>query len=120
MPSSQNPARQATNHCDEPVPARAAERAGPVYPSKTVTSETAREVVLYSGPGCGLCEAARHALEQLSSTYAFRLREIDIHSDPALERRWLIAIPVIEVDGNVVTQAPVDLDAVVNALHSVS
>jgi glutaredoxin len=82
-----------------------------------VTIETTHEVVLYSGPGCGLCEAARRALEQMATRVAFRLREIDIHSDPALARRWLLEIPVIEVDGAVVTQAPIDLDKVVRALQ---
>ena len=75
------------------------------------------EVVLYSGAGCGLCEAARRALEQLSTRHAFRLREIDIHSNPLLAKRWLFEIPVIEVNGEVVTRAPIDLDAVVGALR---
>jgi len=81
-------------------------------------STTLTEVVLYSGPGCGLCEAARRNLEQLAVQHAFALREIDIHTDPALARRWLLEIPVIEVNGVVVTRAPVDLDAVVRAIHS--
>lgn len=82
------------------------------------------QVVLYSRPGCHLCEEARRALEAMrtalpSSTpsampasMAFSLREVDIESDPALERRFMLEIPVIEVDGEVVTQAPVDLDVV--------
>jgi len=82
-----------------------------------VTAESPLEVVLYSGPGCGLCEAARRGLEQLADRHGFRLREIDIHSDPMLERRWLLEIPVIEIDGAVVTQAPIDLGAVVRALQ---
>ncbi|MDP6605098.1 MAG: glutaredoxin family protein [Dehalococcoidia bacterium] len=79
------------------------------------------EVVLYSRPGCHLCDDARRALEQLQrepgGEPAFELREVDIESDPALERRFMIEIPVIEVDGNVVTQAPVDLRAVRAALE---
>jgi glutaredoxin len=82
-----------------------------------VTIAPTREVVLYSGPGCGLCEAARRALEQLATRHTFRFREIDIHSDPVLARRWLLEIPVIEVDGEVVTRAPIDLDAVIGALR---
>jgi glutaredoxin len=75
------------------------------------------DVVLYSGPGCGLCAKARRALDELAERVPFRLREIDIHSDPLLARRWLLEIPVIAVDGDVVTQAPIDLDAVVEALR---
>jgi glutaredoxin len=75
------------------------------------------EVVLYSGPGCGLCAAARRGLERIAERYPFSLREVDIHTDPALARRWLLEIPVIAVDGEVVTKAPVDLDAVVTAVR---
>ena len=77
-----------------------------------------REVVLYGAPGCHLCEAARAGLLRLAERGAFTLREVDIHSDPHLERRWLFEIPVIEVNGRVVTQAPVDLDAVRRAIDS--
>ena len=74
------------------------------------------EVVLYGAPGCHLCEAAAAALEALRRTHEFDLREVDIHTDPDLERRYLIEIPVIEVDGAVVTQAPVDIEAVASVL----
>lgn len=76
------------------------------------------EVVLYGAPGCHLCEEARRGLELLLRGTSFVLREVDIHSDPTLERRWVFEIPVIEVDGAVVTQAPVDLDAVRRALRA--
>lgn len=75
------------------------------------------EVVLYSRPGCHLCEEAAAALEALRHRYSFAFREVDIQSDPELERRFLLEIPVIEVDGAVVTQAPVDMRAVALALR---
>jgi glutaredoxin len=88
----------------------------------TLGSTSSRhDVVLYSRPGCHLCDDARRALEQLQREpgveAAFELREVDIESDPVLERRFMIEIPVIEVDGEVVTQAPVDLRAVRAALE---
>ncbi|MSP22639.1 MAG: glutaredoxin family protein [Dehalococcoidia bacterium] len=73
---------------------------------------TAHEVVLYGAPGCHLCAEARRGLQLLAVSTPFVFREVDIHSDPELERRWLFEIPVIEVDGRVVTQAPVDVEAV--------
>jgi len=75
-------------------------------------------VTLYSAPGCHLCEAARAGLERLITRLDFELVEVDIHSDATLERRWLFEIPVIEVDGAVVAQAPVDLDAVRRAVEA--
>jgi glutaredoxin len=76
-----------------------------------------RQVVLYNRPGCHLCDDAWQALDELQVTLPFSLREVDIESDPELERRFMLEIPVIEVDGTVVTQAPVDLDAVAAALR---
>jgi glutaredoxin len=75
-------------------------------------------VVLYGAPGCHLCEEARLGLQRLAVRTPFMFREVDIHSDPELERKWVFEIPVIEVDGRVVTQAPVDLDAVQQALQA--
>ena len=74
------------------------------------------EVVLYTRAGCHLCEQAARALRALGRTQRFKLREVDIESDPALERRFMLEIPVVEVDGAVVTHAPVDLEAVRAAL----
>ena len=79
-------------------------------------NEPAHEVVLYSAPGCHLCEQAAHALETLRRARRFALREVDIHSDPELERRYLLEIPVIEVDGAIVTSAPIDINRVRLAL----
>jgi hypothetical protein len=82
-----------------------------------VTS-TAPVVTLYGAPGCHLCEEAHAGLERLRAVRRFELREVDIHSDAELAKRWLYEIPVIEVDGLLVTQAPVDLRAVERALQS--
>ncbi len=75
-------------------------------------------MILYGAPGCHLCEEARRGLQQLATRMPFVFREVDIHSNPDLERRWVFEIPVIEVDGTVVTQAPVDLELVRRALRS--
>jgi glutaredoxin len=60
-------------------------------------------VVLYSKPGCHLCEDARSALaavlaqRQAAGDPAPPLVERDITSDPAWEREFFLTIPVIEV-----------------------
>lgn len=73
-------------------------------------------VVLYGAPGCHLCEDAASALRALQRARAFDLVEVDIHDDPEIEKRYLLEIPVIEVDGVVVTQAPVEIDRVREAV----
>jgi glutaredoxin len=57
------------------------------------------EVVLYSRPGCHLCEVARDVIEGVRAEVSFDLREVDVGSDDALEREYGIRIPVVVVDG---------------------
>lgn len=67
------------------------------------------EVVVYSRPGCHICERAVEAIVALRSAgYAFELREIDIESDERLLRLHLERIPVVEVDGEFVSELVLD------------
>ena len=75
-----------------------------------------REVVLYGAEGCGLCADAARALEALRSAHPFLLRQVDIRTDPELERRYLIEIPVVAVDGVEVARGTIDFLAVRAAL----
>ena len=70
------------------------------------------EVVLYHAPGCHLCDVARASLLELQRELPFELRDIDIHSDPVLEKKWLYEYPVIEVNGAVVTLGQVSISRV--------
>ena len=56
-------------------------------------------VVLYSRPGCGLCDRAREVLEAARARTAFVLEEVDVESDDALELEYGVRIPVVTVDG---------------------
>ncbi len=56
-------------------------------------------IILYSKPGCCLCDQAREYLEDLASERELELREIDIRRDPDLFERYRYRIPVIAVDG---------------------
>jgi glutaredoxin len=63
------------------------------------------DVVLYSRPGCHLCEDARASLDRLLAERGTRglpvprLVEMDIESDEALHRRYALTIPVIAIGG---------------------
>lgn len=56
-------------------------------------------VVLYSRPGCGLCDRAREVLEAQRARTPFELTEIDVTGDDQLELEFGIRIPVVSVDG---------------------
>jgi uncharacterized membrane protein len=64
-------------------------------------------VTLYTRKECHLCDQAKADLESLQATYPHRLVEIDIDSDPILQKAYLVEIPVIEV-GPYVLKAPFD------------
>ncbi len=67
------------------------------------------EIVVYSRPECHLCEEAVAAIVALHGEgYRFSLHEIDIESDELLLRRHLEKIPVVEVDGVVVSELVLD------------
>jgi glutaredoxin len=65
-------------------------------------------VVLYSRPGCGLCDRAREVLEAQRARTPFELTDIDISGDDALELEFGIRIPVVSVDGRERFEVEVD------------
>ena len=66
-------------------------------------------VTVYSRPGCHLCEEALDEIVALHGEgYRFELLEVDIESDELLLRRMLERIPVVEVDGVVVSELSLD------------
>ena len=58
-----------------------------------------RNVVLYSRPGCHLCDVAREAIDAVRVRRPFAFEEIDIQGDDDLEREYGIRIPVVTIDG---------------------
>jgi glutaredoxin len=77
-------------------------------------------VTVYSRPGCHLCEQALEGIVALHSDgYRFSLREVDIESDELLLRRMLERIPVVEINGEVVSELALDRDSVRARLDTV-
>lgn len=78
------------------------------------------DVVVYSRPGCHLCEEAIAGLVSLHEEgYRFALHEIDIESDELLLRRFLERIPVVEIDGMPASELVLDRAAVRARLDTV-
>jgi glutaredoxin len=78
------------------------------------------QVVIYSRPGCHLCEQAlEEILELRSQGVRFELREIDIDSDDELLKRYLERIPVVAVDGEQVSELFLDRGALLARLDTV-
>ncbi len=78
-----------------------------------------RTVRLYERPDCHLCDEARARLEELRDDgVGFELEEIDIESDDELMKRFLERIPVIELDGEIVSELFLDAGALREKLRS--
>ena len=55
-------------------------------------------VIIYSRPGCHLCDEAKQAIEAAQCPDEYTLAEINIESDPDLLRRYKYDIPVITIN----------------------
>ncbi|MDQ6835841.1 MAG: glutaredoxin family protein [Actinomycetota bacterium] len=57
------------------------------------------QVVLFSRPGCCLCDEAREVLMSVRRQQPFQFSERDIDQDESLLRAYLERIPVVTIDG---------------------
>ena len=73
-------------------------------------------VVLYTRPGCHLCEVARAVVETVTAQAGEAHREVDVRSDPELLAEHGARLPVVEVDGREVAHFRVDPDRLRAAL----
>jgi len=63
-------------------------------------------LTIYSKPGCHLCDDMKAIVDRVVGTSALRItvEEIDITTDPDLEARYGLEIPVLLVDGKKVAK----------------
>jgi glutaredoxin len=79
-----------------------------------------RRVIVYTRPGCHLCERAVMEIVALRGDgYRFELREVDIESEESLLRSMLERIPVVEVDGEEISELLLDVAALRSRLDTV-
>ena len=65
---------------------------------------TLPQVVLYSRPGCHLCEDMKAIVDRIRRSVPFDLTVIDISNDEALEERYGVEIPVLTINGRQVAR----------------
>jgi glutaredoxin len=56
-------------------------------------------VIVYSRPGCHLCDEAKAAILSAGCSDRFTFEEVNIESDEELLRKYQYDIPVIAIDG---------------------
>lgn len=73
---------------------------------------------LYSRPGCHLCDEMKATVQRAARATAepVTIDEIDISTDPGLEARYGLEIPVLMVDGRKVAKYRVTEEALTRLL----
>ena len=54
-----------------------------------------QQITLYTGPNCHLCEQAKALLYPLLTERGMHLVEVNIQTDPELQKNYAIRIPVV-------------------------
>jgi hypothetical protein len=76
-------------------------------------------VTLYMRENCGLCDEVKEHLQSLQNTFPHRLAEVNIESDPVLQKAYFDQIPVVEV-GPYRLKAPITRQALSMTLGAAS
>ena len=61
--------------------------------------ESRVQVVLYTRPGCHLCEEMKEVMSSSGCVELYTLEEVDIESDAELFARYRFEIPVLFING---------------------
>lgn len=73
--------------------------------------ERRAQVILYTKPGCHLCDEMKEEILRAGCSDLYTLDEVNIESDPNLLARYLYEIPVLLIDGVEVFKGNYLLDA---------
>jgi thiol-disulfide isomerase/thioredoxin len=56
-------------------------------------------LTLYSRPGCHLCDEMKAVVERVARSVPLTIEVVDITTDPVLEARYSLEIPVLLIEG---------------------
>ncbi|MDN4493116.1 glutaredoxin family protein [Ureibacillus aquaedulcis] len=74
------------------------------------------KVAFYTRPGCSLCEEGLMTLKILQSDFQFEIDIINIEENEALHEKYMLMIPVVEKDGQVLQYGNLDYATLYEAL----
>lgn len=74
-------------------------------------------VILYSRPGCHLCDEARQAIDAAKCSADYDFETVNIESDPELLNKYKYEIPVVLINGVEAFKHQVDSKRFAAAIH---
>ena len=77
-------------------------------------------ITIYSKKDCHLCDVAKEKLLEIQQEFPFLIIEIDIESDKTAFEKYKHLIPVIEIDGKIISSYMVNADELKKILRSKS
>lgn len=73
-------------------------------------------VNFYTRPGCHLCEEARLMLKLVQEDVSFTINEVNIEEDDALHEKYMLMIPVVEFENEIIQYGQIDYVTLLDAL----
>jgi glutaredoxin len=74
-------------------------------------------VKFYSKPHCGLCEEGYAMLKLVQEDIDFSVETINIEEDDVAHEKYMLMIPVVELEGQVVQYGRLDYVTILEALQ---
>lgn len=75
-----------------------------------------KKVYYYSRPNCSLCEEGLLTMALIQEDVDFELEVINIETDDALHERYMLMIPVVVMDEEIVQYGQIDYPTVLERL----
>ena len=72
---------------------------------------------LYTRSNCPLCDEAKLMIELVNEDFFLPYREVDIESDDALHEKYMLMIPVLEKDNEVLLYGNIGYVELLEALE---
>lgn len=74
-------------------------------------------ITLYARPNCELCEEAKLMLELVKEDFPLEYQEVDIESDEQLHEKYMVMIPVLEKEGELLIYGRIGYVELLEALE---
>lgn len=75
------------------------------------------KVNFYSRPGCHLCEEGLVTLKLLQDDFQFEINIVNIEEDDVMHEKYMLMIPVVEKNGEVIQYGNLDYVTLYEALQ---
>jgi len=74
-------------------------------------------VHFYTRPGCHLCEEAKLMLKLVQEDISFEINEVNIEEDDDLHEKYMLMIPVVEFENEIIQYGQIDYVTLLEALE---